>query len=73
MKRQTAERKCGRCVLCVKDDGHPYCLMKDLYTNVALDDDCDEINILGEHYFSERKETDFDEEGDEDCPEGDYE
>ena len=73
MESQTNSRKCGKCVFCVKDDGHPYCLMKDLYTNVCLDDDCDEINILGEYYFSERKELDFDEEGDEDYPEGDYE
>lgn len=67
------ERKCGKCIFFVSDDGHPYCLMKDLYTNVEPDDDCDEINILGEYYFSERKEPDFDDEGDNDCPEEDYE
>lgn len=52
------ERKCGKCNFCVTDDGHPYCVMKDLYTNVELDDDCDEINIRGEYYFAEKKEDD---------------
>lgn len=49
------ERKCGNCALCIKDDGHPYCACKDLYTNVELDDDCDEKDIKGEYYFSEEK------------------
>lgn len=39
------EQKCGDCALCIKDDGHPYCAVKDLYTNVELDDVCDEKDI----------------------------
>ena len=50
------ERKCGNCSLCIKDDGHPYCAIKDLYTNVELDDMCDEKDIKGEYYFAEEKE-----------------
>ena len=47
------EQKCGNCVLCIKDDGYPYCVIKDLYTNVELDDICDEKDIKGEYYFAE--------------------
>ena len=37
------ERKCGDCAWLEKDDGTPYCLMLDLYTERALDDDaCDD-------------------------------
>ena len=49
------ERKCGNCSLCIKDDGHPYCAVKDLYTNVELDDMCAEKDIKGEYYFAEEK------------------
>ena len=49
------EQKCGDCALCIKDDGHPYCAVKDLYTNVELDDMCDEKDIKGEYYFAEEK------------------
>ena len=49
------EQKCGDCALCIKDDGHPYCAVKDLYTNVELDDVCDEKDIRGECYFAEEK------------------
>ena len=49
------EQKCGDCALCIKDDGHPYCAVKDLYTNVELDDMCDEKDIKGEYYFVEEK------------------
>ena len=49
------ERKCGNCALCIKDGGHPYCVMKDLYTNVELNDVCDEKDIKGEYYFAEEK------------------
>ena len=52
------ERKCGNCALCIKDDGHPYCAVKDLYTNVELDDVCDEKDIRGECYFAEEKKGD---------------
>lgn len=50
------EQKCGNCALCIKDDGHPYCAVKDLYTNVELDDVCDEKDIKGEYYFAEEKD-----------------
>ena len=49
------EHKCGNCALCIKDDGHPYCVIKDLYTNVELDDMCDEKDIRGEYNFIEEK------------------
>ena len=52
------EQKCGNCALCIKDDGHPYCAVKDLYTNVELDDVCDEKDIRGEYYFAEEKKGD---------------
>lgn len=52
------EHKCGNCALCIKDDGHPYCAIKDLYTNVELDDVCDEKDIRGEYYFAEEKKGD---------------
>lgn len=51
------ERKCGNCALCIKDDGHPYCAIKDLYTNVELDDDCDEKDIKDEYYFTEENKV----------------
>ena len=44
--------KCGYCNFCIKGDGHPYCAMKDLYTNVELNDICDEINACGRYYFA---------------------
>ena len=47
--------RCGECNFCVKDDGHPYCVMKDLYTNVEPDDLCDETNIYGEYWFAKEK------------------
>lgn len=49
------ERKCGNCAFCIKDDGHSYCVMKGLYTNVELDDMCDEKDIRGEYNFVEEK------------------
>ena len=44
--------------MCIKDDGPPYCVIKDLYTNVELDDVCDEKDIKGEYYFAEEKKGD---------------
>jgi hypothetical protein len=36
--------KCGNCVFLEKDDGFPYCLRMDLYTERALDDEaCDDF------------------------------
>lgn len=49
---QRDDMKCGYCNFCIKDDGHPYCAMKDLYTNVELNDICDEINACGRYYFA---------------------
>ena len=48
------EKKCKNCVLCIQDDGSPYCAIKDLYTHVDLEQDCDEKDIKGERYFTER-------------------
>ena len=48
---------CGRCNFCIKDDGEPYCVCKDLYTTVGLDQECDETDIRGRFYFSEEKKT----------------
>ena len=44
--------KCGDCNFCVKDDGHPYCVLKDLYTNVEFDDECDETDPYGNNMFA---------------------
>ena len=49
------EMRCYECSLCVKDDGQPYCVMKDLYTNVYSDSVCNKINIKGEYYFNREK------------------
>jgi len=46
---------CGKCGLCVKDDGLPYCVMKDLFTTVRLDDECSEKDITGQDWFVEEK------------------
>ena len=46
------EHTCGNCALCIKDDGSPYCPMKDLFTNVEPDDICDEYDIRGKEYFT---------------------
>ncbi len=53
---KNTERRCYDCSFCVKDDGQPYCVMKDLYTNVYPKSICDEINIRGEYYFREAEE-----------------
>ena len=44
---------CGTCGLCVKDDGDPYCVMKDLYTTVTLDHACDKYDSKGIRYWVE--------------------
>ena len=38
MTKAEAAEKCGDCVYLEKDDGSPYCLMMDLYTERELDD-----------------------------------
>lgn len=40
------KKVCGRCNFCVKDDGSPYCVCKDLYTTVELNHKCDTNNRL---------------------------
>lgn len=45
--------KCGECNFCEKKDGSPYCVCKDLYTHVKLDDDCDEYDYWGNFMYSE--------------------
>ena len=49
------KKVCGRCNFCVKDDGSPYCVCKDLYTTVEPEQECDEIDIRGNFMFSEEK------------------
>lgn len=49
------EEKCKDCSFCVQDDGAPYCVMKDLYTTVDLEQNCDEIDIRGKKYFTKNK------------------
>lgn len=51
----TNDHKCGTCTFCIKDDGEPYCVMKDLYTDVGLDDDCDERDTRGKDCWVEEK------------------
>ena len=46
---------CGTCDLCVKDDGEPYCVVKDLYTTVRLKDECDEIDFYGNYCWVKEK------------------
>lgn len=48
---------CGRCTWCVKNDGSPYCLHKDLYTTVSLDRECDETDFYGRLWFIEEGEN----------------
>lgn len=50
------KKVCGRCRLCVKDDGDPYCVMKDLFTTVKLTDECSEFDVTGEPYFIPERE-----------------
>lgn len=52
---QRKDMRCGKCNFCVKDNGYPYCVMKDLYTNVEPDNLCDETNIYGEYWFAREK------------------
>ena len=41
------EYTCGSCGLCVKGDGTPYCIVKDLYTEVKLTDVCNAKDSKG--------------------------
>lgn len=50
------ETICGTCNFCIKDDGEPYCVMKNLYTTVDLDKSCDEVDIRGFKMWAEGKE-----------------
>ena len=51
------EEKCKDCSFCEQDDGEPYCIMKDLYTTVDLEQNCDEIDIRGKKYFTKIKKS----------------
>ena len=53
---EDTKKVCGRCKLCVKDDGSPYCVMKDLFTTVKLTDECSEFDVTGEQYFIPERE-----------------
>lgn len=50
------EQVCGNCNFCIKDDGAPYCVIKDLYTSVKLDDVCDECDMHGQLWFAAEKQ-----------------
>ena len=52
-----SKKVCGNCNFCIKDDGAPYCVCKDLYTTVGLDHNCDETDFYGNLYFEEIKEN----------------
>lgn len=55
MEAETKDKTCGTCNFCIKDDGFPYCVMKDLYTQVDLKDKCDELDWYGKQYWVEEK------------------
>lgn len=50
------KKVCGRCNFCVKDDGEPYCVCKDLYTTVDLNQECNERDSRGRLMFAESSE-----------------
>ena len=47
---------CGNCNFCEKNDGKPYCYLKDLYTTVELNHKCDERDSRGRLMFRESSE-----------------
>ena len=49
------EQVCGNCNFCEKNDGTPYCYLKDLYTHVDLNQKCDEIDSRGRLFFAAGK------------------
>ena len=50
------KKVCGNCVFCEKNDGKPYCYLKDLFTTVELNDECDERDSRGRLFFTEDSE-----------------
>ncbi len=54
------EPVCGRCSFCVKDDCEPYCVLKDLFTTVRLDDKCNERDVRGNIMFARFREEKYD-------------
>lgn len=51
------DKVCGNCNFCEKNDGKPYCYLKDLYTTVELNQKCDEKDIYGNLMFGEEKKN----------------
>lgn len=51
------DKICGNCNFCEKNDGKPYCYLKDLYTTVELDHKCDERDSRGRLMFGESSEN----------------
>jgi hypothetical protein len=51
------DKVCGNCNFCEKNDGKPYCYLKDLYTTVELNQKCDETDIYGNLMFGEEKKN----------------
>ena len=50
------DKVCGNCSFCEKNDGKPYCYLKDLYTTVELNHKCDERDSRGRLMFAESSE-----------------
>ena len=46
---------CGECNFCIKDDGSPYCVLKDLFTTVDLEQKCYEKDPYGDYWFAHGK------------------
>ena len=42
---------CGNCIYCEKDGDFPYCVAKELYIEVDLNQECDEIDTEGNPMF----------------------
>ena len=48
---------CGNCNFCEKNEGTPFCYLKDLYTHVELDHKCDELDSRGRLLFAAEKKS----------------
>ena len=51
------DKVCGNCNFCEKNDGDPYCYLKDLFTTVGLNQKCDERDSRGRLMFAENPEV----------------
>lgn len=53
----TKGKICGRCTFCNKDGKNPVCIIKDLYSVVELNQECDELDSRNQLWFSEITEN----------------